>query len=365
VDMGVRFLFGVATRLSVRPIPFILFLAQRLICTERRNVEMLLTKEVEVGLKGNKRIPYYREKGYIIPTKIDKYKRTVIDYSKTLTVKTEDMPIYSEAKVTVKCDYQEEGCRDVYEKNVGDYIKNNINSVVHTDCCANRKCQTKKTAECNLINYGFKYHINQPEFMEKMKRTNLEKYNSEVLFGSDYFINKTKEVVKEKYGVDNISQIESVKLKKSETFFRNGSTRTSRQQIYIHQLFGGELNYSNNTPSLDIAFPEDKVYIEVNGSGHDLCVKMGNMTEKEFKEREKRRYYYLKRRGWKVIFINTVRDYLPSNEVLLEEFNKALEWFESNDKGHYHYNINIGGFINDDIYGKLRIITEKDLKVVS
>lgn len=325
---------------------------------------MLLTREVVVGLKGNKRIPYYREKGYMIPTKKDKYKRIVVDYSKTLIVKVEDMPIYSEAKVIVKCDYQEDGCRDVYKKSVGDYIRNNINSTIHKDCCSNRKCQNKKMAECNLINYGFEYHVQQPEYIERIKQTNLVKYGSESIFGSDYFINKSKEVVKEKYGVDNVSQIDDIKLKKSETFFRNGSVRTSRQQKYIHQLFGGKLNYSNNTPSLDIAFPDDKIYLEVNGSGHDLCVKMGQMSEHDFKEREKRRYWYLKRQGWKGIFINTVRDYLPSDEVLIDEFNKALEWFKSNDKGHYHYDINIGGYKNDIQYGKLRLIKEKDLKEV-
>ena len=325
---------------------------------------MLITKEVEVKLKGSKKLSHYEEKCYEIPYKTDKYGRKVIDYSKNLIVKVEDLPPYSEVKVLVKCDYNEEGCKGTYPKNAGDYIKNNLNSVVHKDCCSNRKCQTKKTAECNLVNYGFEYHINQPEFIKKQKQTNLEKYNSESIFGSKYFIEKTKEIVKEKYGVDNISQIEDVKIKKAETFYKNSTVRTSRQQRYIHQLFGGELNYSNDTPSLDIGFPEDKIYIEVNGSGHDLCVKMGNMTEEEFKNKEIRRYQYLKRRGWKGVFINTIRDYLPSDEVLLEEYNKALEWFKSDEKYHSHYNINIGGFINDDTYGKLRRITEKDLKIV-
>ena len=326
---------------------------------------MLLTKEVEVGLRGNKRIPQYREKGYEIPTKIDKYKRVVIDYSKKLLVKIEDMPEYSEAKVIVKCDYQEEGCRDIYPKNVADYIKNNINSTIHKDCCSNRRCQNKKTSECNLVNFGFEFHISQPEFVDKNKQNNLEKYGSEYLMGTDYFKIKSKETVKNKYGVENISQINEIKIKKAETYYRNGTVVTSRQQMYVHQLLGGILNYSNNTPSLDVAFPDNKIYIELNGSGHDLCVKMGQMTEEDFKQREIRRYQYLKRRGWKGVFINTNRDYLPSDEVLLNEYNKALEWFKSDEKYHSHYNINIGEFINDEKYGKLRKITEKDLKEVS
>jgi len=325
---------------------------------------MLLTKEVEVGLRGNKKILYYREKGYKIPMVIGKKGKPVVDYSQPLFVKIEDMPEYSEAKVTVKCDYQEEGCRDIYPKNVADYIKNNLKSIIHKDCCSNKKCISKKTAECNMINFGFEYHINQPEFIEKQKQTNLEIYGVDNVFASEHFKITYKQIIQDKYGVDNISQNEDIKIKKAETFYRNGTVRTSRQQIYVHQLLGGILNYSNDTPSLDIAFPDNKIYIELNGSGHDLCVKMGQKTQQQFNNREIRRYYYMKKLGWKGIFINTGRDYLPSDEVMMQEYNKALEWFKSEEKYHSHYNIDIGGLMNDKVYGKLRRITEKDLKEV-
>jgi hypothetical protein len=322
---------------------------------------MLVSEWVEVGLKGNRRIPYYRDKGYEIPMMIGKKGKPVIDYSKTILVYINDMPQYSESKVLITCDYNEEGCRGTYEKNSGDYIKNNINSVVHKDCCSNRKCQVKKTAECNLINYGFEYHVNQEDFMKNTQKTNVERYGSPYVMGTDYFKQKTLEVLNNKYGVDNISQLEEVKIKKAETFYKNGSVKTSRQQEYLWRLLGGELNYANNTPSLDIAFPEQKVYIEFNGKGHDLCVKTKQMTQKEFDNRERRRYHYLKNLGWKGIFINSEQDYLPNDEVIINEINKALEWFKSNEKGHWHYNIYIGNKINDITYGKLRKITEKDL----
>jgi len=213
--------------------------------------------------------------------------------------------------------------------------------------------------------YGEDYGINVPEIRNKIEKTNLDRYGSKCVFGSEYFKDKSKQTIQDKFGVDNVSQCEEIKMKKAETFYKNGTIATSRQQMYIHQLFGGILNYSNNTPSLDIAFPEDKIYIEVNGSGHDLCVKMGTMTQKEFEQRELRRYKYLKGHGWKGIFINTGRDYLPSDDVLLEEYRNALEWFKSTDKYHSHYNIDIGGIINDNKYGRLRRITENDLEEVS
>lgn len=325
---------------------------------------MLLSKEVEIGLRGNKSIPYYREMGYAIPMTIGKKGKPVVDYSKKLKVKVNDLPRYSEAKVLVCCEYNEEGCKQEYYKSYSDYYKNNIESIVHKDCCSSKKCQNKKTVECNMANYGFEHHINQPSTIERKETTNIERYGSKNMFGSEYFINKTKEVVLEKYGVENISQLEEVKIKKAQTFYRNGTVRTSRQQKYLHELFGGELNYANNTPSLDIAFPENRIYIEFNGSGHDLCVKMGQMSQKDFEDKERRRYYYLRRRGWKGIFIISQQDYLPSDEILMAEINKAIEWFKTNTKGHSHYNIHIENVVNDREYGKLRKITEEDLEDV-
>lgn len=317
---------------------------------------MLLSKEVEVKLKGSKSIQHYISKGYEIPYKIDKNKRKVIDYSKNIIVKVEDLPKYSEVKVLVKCDYQEDGCRDEYYKNACDYIKNNIDNIVHTDCCTNRKCQFLKTIECNIINHGVKYTAQIPEVRQKTEQTNLNKYGSTNIFGSEYFKQNNKIMLNEKYGVDNVSQIDEIKNKKANTFYINGTIATSRQQRYLNKLFDGILNYSDNTPCLDIAFPDEKIYIEYNGSGHNLPVKSGRESQEFFDARERKRYYYLKDNGWKGIFINSEKDYLPSDEILISELNKAFQWLISDGRNHWHYVINIGNKVNDINYGKLRKI---------
>ena len=57
---------------------------------------------------------------------------------------------------------------------------------------------------------------------------------------------------------------------------------TSKQQLYIHSLLGGELNYCTGKCFLDIAFLDEKIYLEYDGGGHDLSVKLGNMSKEEF-----------------------------------------------------------------------------------
>lgn len=92
---------------------------------------MLLTKEVEVNVN-TKYVKYYQEKGYTIPKRINKNNKLVIDTSKTIKVKIEDLPSNSHAIINYKCDFcgrlistryqaynkkDEDGCIDCYNKN--------------------------------------------------------------------------------------------------------------------------------------------------------------------------------------------------------------------------------------------------------
>jgi very-short-patch-repair endonuclease len=109
------------------------------------------------------------------------------------------------------------------------------------------------------------------------------------------------------------------------TMYQNGTQMCSLQQRYLHKLFGGELNYPVGNSSLDIAFPDKKIYIEYDGSGHDLTVKRGDMSRHDFEEREKRRTYKLWRMGWKCVRIISRRDNMPSDDVLQSMLDKAFD----------------------------------------
>lgn len=356
---------------------------------------MLLSKEVIVSIT-SKNYQMYTDMGYIFDTKISRGK-TIIPRGTKCLIKVEDLDRRSSAKIIYKCDY----CGVEKEVCYKDYMKNCLEGEIkEKDACL--KCSNKKASETLMRKYGVNNCMELEEVKNKIKQTNIDRYGVECTlnteenkerikekfldkygvpfysmteecknkvkrtnikkFGANYYsqtedwVESVKNSVKERYGVENISQLDEIKLKKAETFYKNSSVATSTQQRYLFNLLGGELNYSCNTPSLDIAFPKEKIYIEYNGSGHDLCVKMGNMSQEEFENRERARYYYMKKLGWKGIFINSESDYLPSDSVIMNEINKAREWFKVNEDGHYHYNINIGNIVNDKNYGKLRKI---------
>lgn len=127
-----------------------------------------------------------------------------------------------------------------------------------------------------------------------------------------------------------------------KTMYKNGTQKCSIQQKYLHNIIGGNLNYPVGNSSLDIAFPEEMIYVEYDGSGHNLSVKLGDLSEKEFLEKEKRRNYALLRRGWKEIRIISYNDKLPTPNIIKNIIYKAKEYL---NEGHHW----IKFIINDNI----------------
>lgn len=354
---------------------------------------MLLTEKVIVKWHGNNK-KWFISKGYNF-TRI----------SDSFEVLVQDLPIGSHTIIETLCDY----CNSSkVTKEWKRYIRDIVNSVVKKDCCTS--CQPIKTKECNLIKYGVESKTELKETQDKIKKTMIDKYgvdhnmknkeirdktvntyikkygvdnpmkNREIInksneskikrFGStnpfthEEVMDKAKKTNLKKYGTEWHMQNDEVMIKSKTSMYRNGTTPCSRQQQYLYELLGGKLNFPISRASLDIAFPDEKIYIEYDGNGHNLSVKLGNVTEEEFKTKEIKRYLFLKSMGWKQIKIVSPVDYLPSDIVIINEINKAKEWLKGNEKGHWHYIIEIGDKINDKNFGVVRRIIEDDLKGV-
>lgn len=270
-------------------------------------------------------------------------------------------------RIDILCDY----CGAQEERIYSNWRTHYDKSPIKKDACKN--CRGKKTAESNLMKYGTTNVMNVRDVREKQERTNLkrygfknvaqsekvkekakafnlDKYGAEYYFQTDDFKDKYKEIMQEKYGVDNAFQAEEVKKKSKETMiekwgvehnmqnpqirakavqtmYEKGSTPTSKPQIYLQSILGGELNYPFERYNLDIAFPEEKIAVEYDGGAHDLKVTLGGITPEEFKQREIIRSVYLKRDGWKLITIKSKKDSLPETNVLLKMIRDAKDIF--------------------------------------
>ncbi|ANC78267.1 hypothetical protein ABE65_016250 [Fictibacillus phosphorivorans] len=172
---------------------------------------------------------------------------------------------------------------------------------------------------------------------------------------------KLKETNIAKYGHECVLSNKLIREKILKTVYKNQTAPTSKQQLYLFEILGGKINFPIKTLQVDLAFEKEKIYVEYDGSGHDLKVKLGRLTVEEFNEKCKRRSYVLYRRGWREIRIISRRDYLPSEEVIKEMYTLAIDYFST---GHSWMTFDIDrgcilSSIHNDIpynFGKLRRI---------
>lgn len=134
-------------------------------------------------------------------------------YGDLFKVKIKDIPLGSNKKIKVYCDYcLEEGKETILNIPYYRYIKSR--KIVSKDCCKN--CIPKKVRDSNLKVYGVENTFQLEEIKEKSKKTQLEKYG--MLYSKTV---ERKEKIKEtnlnKYGVENPMQSNIIKEKAKKT----------------------------------------------------------------------------------------------------------------------------------------------------
>lgn len=298
----------------------------------------------------------------------------------TIKVKSSHLSKGSHTKIKIKCDY----CKEEFTRKSKDHwkIKNKDKTkTVDKDACIH--CGFKKTKESsdlffdgilpaqtksvqekrentNLKRYGTACTLNHPDIKKKVIETMIKNHGVDNFFKVEGFSEIAKATNLKKYGYehfmsDPVKKAQAV-AKRIETIYLKGNAPTSRQQIYLHEILGGKLNYPMSSLMLDIAFPEDKIYLEYQGSGHDLDVKLGKCTEEEFKRKEINRYYYMKKLGWKMIEVISKKDDLPNQNKIAEMLMLSLDVL----KNHSYISFDIdnnkvkhSGVFHDYDYGEI------------
>ena len=244
---------------------------------------MLIEKTIKIRIN-NFNEEHFKKLGYVFNKN---------DY---VIIPINHLPDGSGIKVKVKCKY----CGKIFEKSYRRYLetKNKI-------CC--NACKEIKMMETSLEKYGNICSLRNPKVLEKAKATNRKNLGVEYPF-------QNKEILKKCYDT-------SIKIYGEE--YRH--TITSKQQIQIHKIFGGQLNFEEYPYRLDIFFEKRKIYFEYVGSGHKLSIKLGTQTKQKFEEKEITRKIYLKNKGYKEFRIVSQTDSLPSNKELLKIKNRAFK----------------------------------------
>lgn len=226
----------------------------------------------------------------------------------------------------------------------------------------------EKSIQTSLEKYGTKNPMQNKEIQKKMIETNLKKYNVEYVMQSPEIREKVVNTNLLKYGYKTVSENPIISNKIRESLYKNGKVPTSTQQKYLHKLYGGILNYPCGTYSLDILL-DSNIDVEFNGGGHNLKVKLGNMTAEEFRTNEIIRGKTLRNSGIKIMTIISESDLLPSDSILLNMLKISKKYLLNTDHTWIEFNIDNGTYRNaeDGIsifnYGELRKIKNEDVIV--
>lgn len=384
---------------------------------------MILDEFVEINLSSNI-IKHYADLGYEIPRKYSDGKRKMVcDYSIPIKIKVSDLPKGSHALVNVKCDFCGNETKITYRAYYNNCIKKNtkyacfdcgyekqkLNNMIKYGVENQMQLESfrEKSRETNLKKYGIEYIMQSEEFREKAIKTSFEKFGFDNAMKNEdikqkfqnTFIDKYGEtnpmkvnkirqkayktnfkkygtrhaiqspVIKEKqlntmikrYGVEYPSQNREIAKKISNTRYLNGNTKTSKQQLYLNNLYDGELNYPCGKYNIDIFLDKENIAIEYDGGGHNLAVTFKQKTQKEFDVAEVIRGKYLKKQGIKTITIISLNDKLPSDETLLNILDISKQYFSSTnhtwiewiiDKNQFRNAENLNGSFFD--YGKTK-----------
>jgi len=407
---------------------------------------MLISNQIEVKWHGSNK-EHYTDKNYKFTKMNDIF-----------TVNFSDLMKSGQQRVILKCDYQKDGCRDIYDIRVSDYYKNNIDATIHKDCCKNPACMKEKRKESIQSTYGYDNVNKIPEVQKKKKETCNDLYGGNGPMSSSEVREKSKTTVQKKYNVDYISQVEEIKQQKKnttlenfgvenpmqseeirekgrttsfkrygsqyytqtdeykskvkitnqdkygvdwylslnephelsriaclekygveypiilkefqdkakQTMYNNKTAPCSNQQKYLSNFYKYELNYLVGNCFLDMVCLQNMIYIEYQGSGHNLSVKMGDITQDEFNKKEMNRGYFLSKQGWKRIEIISLKDKIPSNLILFYMLQYAKKYIST---GHswIKFDIDNSKVITSQYekqfnFGKLRKINNKDVE---
>ena len=248
--------------------------------------------------------------------------------------------------------------------------------------------------------YGVPFVSQNLDIKKKIMQTNLEKYGYENVLSSPDIRKKISDTIKDVYNVDNVSQSDEIKQKKANTtllhygvehpslskeivekrmntLYKNGTTQTSKQQLYVFELCNKnykniKLNYPISYYNADICFIAEKIDIEIDFGGHNLQVKLGKITQEEFDRKELIRDRVIKKEGYKIIRIVSRKDRLPQDSTLLQMLSDAKQYFSETNHSWCTYDIDKSLLINaehkDGIhysFGELRTIKDSDISNIS
>lgn len=177
--------------------------------------------------------------------------------------------------------------------------------------------------------YGVDNPFQNKDIKAKAVATITERYGKKGPLGNEEIREKIAKTVSEKYG--NVGAMVESGL------YKCGIAYVSKTQMKLCELYGGELNKNIGRYFGDIVFEDKMIVIEYDGGGHDLAVKTGRLSRKNFDEKELKRQECFISHGYKIGRIIDKHGKKLSDSEYLEI--KNIIFNELKNKDIFVYNI--------------------------
>lgn len=168
-------------------------------------------------------------------------------------VKLEDVPLQSHVEVLVKCDY----CGDIIKVKYQNY--NNRKCTDNKYACG--KCKKYNIKASVLNKYGVENIFQVEEVKSKIKETNLNKYGSKYYSSTDEWKVKVKQTSLERYGKEFYAQTEEYKEKTICTNLKNRGYKYHTQDPKVIEKI--IKSFANNN-SGKVSKPQYQLFLLLN-----------------------------------------------------------------------------------------------------
>lgn len=278
----------------------------------------MLNEKVPVSISRRNR-KYYVDKGYNIP---DNFEGIFDIYCKDVNPK-------SKTNIIFICDC----CGTKFERSAQNHYRRFAKAIDSNVYCPN--CYHKHTIESMKEKYGVEYGTQIEGYKEKSKETFKKRYGVDHPLQSKRIQEKIKQTCLEKYGVNSYTKTEKFREQAKKLFNNNNLVSCSKAQKHICELFECKLNYHFHGFYLDCLY-QDWLDIEYDGSGHNLSVKTGKITQEDFDLKQRQRYAVLHQFGIKTITIlGNKQDILPIDSILQADIEKAIQYLKETKANSY------------------------------
>lgn len=188
-------------------------------------------------------------------------------------------------------------------------------SNLKTDECKDRIRQT-----C-LKKYGVDSYLKTSDCIQNRIQSNMKKYGVDNAFKSKDVQNHIKNTILNRYGVENVSQCPAIHKRALESFCRNGTIKSSKQQdavgLMLRDMYGNcEMNKIIDYYVADCFVKVNNIYIDVEYDGW--------YWHKGHESSDRKRDGYMYSKGYKVIRIKGGVD-VPTELQIKESVDFILQ----------------------------------------